>query len=151
MVDKEKLIIMTKLAIYDKNYGETDRRQQEYFRDDYVYKYNFWNRFFVFIATIIVIIMYYSHKILIENMDILEMDYKAELVDTATFLIVVLVIYSIIGTIIATVKYYLAQKRLKKYFAMIAELNDLSKAKDFTEEDTLEDHGADIVYSRKRN
>ena len=151
MVDKEKLITMTKLAIYDKNDGEADRKYMGYFRSDYVYKYNFWNRFFVLIGTIMVIIMYYAHKILIENVDIFDMDYRAELIDAATFLIIVIVFYTVIGTAIATVRYYLAQKRIKKYFALIAKLDSLSKAKDFTEEDTLENHGADIVYTRKRD
>ena len=148
MVDKEKVIIMTKLAIYDKNDGEEDRKQHEYFCGDYVYKYNFWNRLFVFSASMILLAMYYAHKILIEQINILEMDYKAELITAGKFLLVILVVYSVIGTIRATVKYYSAQKRLKEYFALTKELDDLSQAKDFTEEATARNHGTDIVYTR---
>lgn len=127
MVDKQKLIIMSKLAAYDKDLGKADKLQDEYYRGDYVYKKNLWTRFFALLGAAILLGLYYVYRIFILEADIFQLDYMQELTNAGTFIVAVLAIYTIIGTILATIEYYLSQKRLKEYFALIRKLDKHTK------------------------
>ena len=127
MVDKEKLIIMSKLATYDKNLGRSDKTQGEYYRGDYVYKKNLWTRFFAFLGAVILLGMYYVHRIFILEADIFQLDYIQELINAGTFIIAVLAVYTVISSVLATIEYHLSQKRLKQYFALIRKLDKHTK------------------------
>ncbi len=124
MIDKDKIIKMTKLAIYDKNIGEKDKKKMTYFCNDYVYRQNVGVRFGAFVGCMIVILFYVMHKIVIENADIITgIDYNAELIGISMFVIIVLVVYSVIGTIVHTADFQKANKRIKKYLKTIDELD----------------------------
>ncbi len=125
MSDKRKIILMTKLAIYDKKLGDSDRKLAKYFRHDYIYRKNMWTRFFVGIATVIIIGLYWAYKIFIDGTDIFGIDYEAAIFKSVVFALVVIVFYSIIGTIIATIEYQQAKLRLQRYFKVLNHLDKL--------------------------
>ena len=125
MIQKERIIIMTKLAIYDKTHGENDKLANGLFYRDYVYRRNFAFRFFALIGTLIPIAIYIVIMVLSEDMDFLEFDYVQFGINTAIIVVAVMGIYTFIGTRIATEEYTKIKLRLQEYFSLIAELEKL--------------------------
>ena len=122
MSNEKKIITMTKLALYDKHEGPADRAASEYFRHDYIYKKNLGTRLAVGLGGILLLLIYWLQVIIIDGADILEMDVRQHLVDSIVFLVALLALYSLIGTIQGTREYYLLHKRLDKYHHNIKQL-----------------------------
>ena len=127
-MDTKRIILMTKLAIYDKTYGENDKRANDMFYRDYVYRRNFVFRFFALVGTLIPIFLSVVIMILNEDMDFLGFDYIQFGINTAIIIAIVMGVYTFIGTQIATEEYSKIKFRLKEYFSIIAELE---KTEDF--------------------
>jgi len=125
MVNPQKIITMTKLALYDKHEAAVDRTANEYFRHDYIYKKNLGTRIAVGLGGLLILALYWLRMILIDGADILEMEASGPIRDSVLFLLALLAVYSLIGTIQGTREYYLTQKRLKKYELL---LNKLERA-----------------------
>lgn len=126
MFDRQKIIIMSKLAVYDKNYAREDRKKAEYFRHDYVYRQNLGTRFYVFIGSVIVILFYLVHKIVIDSLDILYItdDTALVLIGSGIFMLLVQFFYSMMGMLFHSREYNDAQQRISEYFE---NLNKLEK------------------------
>lgn len=119
---------MSKLAVYDKNQAESDKKKLSYFRNDYVYRKNMWIRFNVLIGCLIVILFHTMHKIVIDNVDLMTgFDYKAEFINAAVFTVVIMAAYSCIGTMIYISDYQKAKKRLRRYYKLMDELDKIDK------------------------
>jgi len=127
MINQQKIIVMTKLALYDKHEGTADRTASEYFRHDYIYKKNLGTRLAVGLAGFIILGLYWGREILLEGADILQMDIRQYLTDSVLFLVALLALYSLFGTIKGTREYYLIQKRLDNYNGLIRQLEKLEK------------------------
>lgn len=139
MVNQKKIITMTKLALYDKHHGATDRAANEYFRHDYIYKKNLGTRLATGLGSFLVLAIYWLRVILLDGVDVLQMDIRQGITDSVLFLVAVLAVYSLIGTIQGTREYYLVQKRLDSYSNNIKLLEKLESRKD-----TKHTYGADI-------
>lgn len=122
--DKKKIILMSEMSIYDSGQGISDRKKLEYFCNDYVYRQNISVRLCSFIGCLIVILFYIMHKIVIDKIDVLTMDYQAELMRVCVFSLIVMIIYSVIGSVVYAVDYQKANKRMKKYLKIIDELSE---------------------------
>jgi len=122
MVNQQKIITMTKLALYDKHEGTADRAASEYFRHDYIYKKNLGTRLAVGVAGVLILLIYWLRVFLLDGVDLLQMDIRQHLVDSVLFLVALLAVYSLIGTIKGTREYYLIQKRLEIYNSLIRQL-----------------------------
>jgi hypothetical protein len=119
---------MAKLAVYDKNKSEKDLRKLSYFRNDYVYRRNVGVRFCVLVGCLIVIMLHILHKIVIDQIDVLYgMDYQKEIVGYASFVVVVIAAYSLIGTAIYMADYQKAKKRQRRYLKMLDALDQLNQ------------------------
>lgn len=152
MVDRDKIIVMTKLAVYDKNYGARDRKINEYYRSDYIYRNNMWNRLCVFFGCVIVILFYWLHKIFVEGVDVFTLNYKDVGINMALFILAVMAFYTLIGTAKATMEYAVSQKRLRKYEKMLTQLDRLEqRASQNTEEASDLYYGADFTYARNHD
>ncbi len=127
MIDKDKIILMTKLALYEKKHGLADSHINHFFLSDYVYLKNSWTRFCVFLGCIILLAVDWMHKILNLQTDIFGLDIKAELIDNLTFIAVVLAAYTIIGTQRAIVEYNAAQRRISQFLDLLSRLNGDTK------------------------
>ena len=127
MTDKSVLIAMTKLAVYDKREGIADRRTNEYFRHDYIYKKNLATRVSAAIGALILVGVYWARLLLIENVDLFEIDLRGRLIDSGLFIVATLAVYSVIGTIQGTREYYLTKKRLGEYNSQITQLERLNE------------------------
>ena len=124
MDNQKKIIAMTKLALYDKHEGGADRAANEYFRHDYIYRKNLGTRLAVGIAGVLMLLIYWLRVILLDGVDILQMDIRSYLTDSVLFLVAILALYSLIGTIQGTREYYLIQKRLENYHSLIKQLEN---------------------------
>jgi len=122
MADPQKIITMTELALYDKHEGSHDRAGSEYFRHDYIYKKNLSTRLAVGLGGLFILALYWLRVFLIDGTDILEMEAAGPIRDSVLFMLALLAVYSLIGTVQATREYYLIQKRLKKYETLVNKL-----------------------------
>lgn len=114
---------MTRLALYDKKYGAVDRKKNNYFRWDYIYFRNFWTRLGVFFGCMIIALFYALNKIIVEQVDVFELDLRAEAAKIGFYTIAALVLYTIIGTLVASAEYKKSKERLDAYFMMLKMLD----------------------------
>jgi hypothetical protein len=114
--------MMSKLAVYDKHFGEQDRKSGEYFRQDFIYSSNMKSRFYVFFGCAIAAVFYILHLAAFGETDIFSIEYPALLFRIVVFFAAVLVAYSVLGTILYTAIYAKTQKRIENYFKLLDEL-----------------------------
>ena len=133
MVNKSKIILMTKLAIYDKRHGEADRDVFSFFRRDYIYRKNMWTRLCVFCCSMLLLGIYWLQQIFVEGIDIQQINIEQSVRDSVLFLGAVLAFYTLVGTIQGTRQYYLVQKRMNQYTAMLHRLENIPDAQEESE------------------
>lgn len=148
MTDKNKIIIMTKLAVYDKHIADKDRRVNDYFLHDYIYKNNMWTRFAVITGSVIVIFFHMLHRIFNESVDVLTLDYPAELKRMGLFILAVAVVYTVIGSFKSYYDYRQSQNRIKEYTRSLQKLAKKTPKEEPAEEDTDVIYGDHIIYTR---
>ena len=127
MKSKKEIILMTKLAVYDKSHGQKDRLCNAHFRADYIYKKNMWNRFYALLGCLIIIAFIIVHEIIVKETDIFSLNWEVELSRYALNTFFVLIAYTLIGSLLANKEYNLRQSRLKRYFAALAKLDGSNK------------------------
>jgi len=121
MANPQKIITMTKLALYDKHEGASDRAANDYFRHDFIYRKNLGTRLAVGLGCVFILIIYWSMRIFVEGADVFELSLE-HFRESILFALAALVLYSLIGTIQGTREYYLVQKRLEDYQAHLRHL-----------------------------
>ena len=119
MADREKIVLLTRLALYDKYMSDSDKKTNGYFLHDYIYSKNIRTRFFAFFGALILILFNLIYRIFVEKTDIFMLDYKKELTDIVVFVVIVLVVYTAIGSLKAAVAYRASQKRIKAYLEVL--------------------------------
>jgi len=150
---RDEIILMTKLAIYDKDHGHKDKLCDEHFRADYIYKKNMWTRFYVTIACLIIIALDVMNRVIVEQIDIFSLDLKSELSKYAVNMLIILLAYTFVGSLLANKDYNLRQARLKKYFGTLSRLDKLGKQSRIAERSNKEDlrHGEPTYDKRGFN
>ncbi len=124
MVDQNKIILMTKLAIYDKNYGKEDARRSRYYLEDYLYTKNFKTRFSV---TLVVLLFMGLNIMKMINEELIIPTSVPEFIQVyiGPYIIpwiVVLVIYTLISTGVYGKRYAMTQKRTAEYKKLLKKL-----------------------------
>jgi len=132
MYDSRKVILMTKLALCDKENTAEDIHTDNFFRHDYIYRQNMWLRLFVLIGSFVLIAFRILHMLAIEKIDLFKLDFQAELINAGIFILVLQILYTVIGTILYTIAYERAQKRMQQYFALMDELESLRSSEQFS-------------------
>jgi len=157
LLDPQKVITMTKLAIYDKEGAEEDLNIDRFFRHDYIYRQNMWIRLYLLIGCLVVIGLRVLHMLAVDQADLFALDFRAELIKAAVFILIVLVGYTIIGTIQYTVVYERSQRRMREYFALLDELTPPAPEEDApeppaaTRREPRRTHGTASMDTRKHN
>lgn len=150
MKSKSEIILMTKLAIYDKSHGKKDRVCNDYFKGDYVYKKNMWTRFYTAIGTLILIIFIFLHRIAVYEIDIFTLDFKTEISKYAVYFLTVLIAYTIIGSFLSAREYNKSRLRFKKYLLVLSKLDGSAKKNQHSNKEDLR-HGSPTYDSRNFN
>ncbi|HHW66201.1 MAG: hypothetical protein PWP07_606 [Epulopiscium sp.] len=125
MIDEEKIKLMSKLAIYEKNHGNLDGKINGYFKSDYVYIQNWWTRLSVTIAGFLIIGLILFYKIFVEKVDLFSIDYKAYGMWLGGIIVVLLVVYSVLSSYVHEKRYKASEKRIRKYLQMLRQLEEL--------------------------
>ncbi|MGE4214648.1 MAG: hypothetical protein AB7E42_07735 [Anaerotignaceae bacterium] len=133
--DLKKIRIMTNLAIYDKHHGEEDRKITSHYRRDYVYKKNLGIRIGVILGSAVLAMLYYGYKLFVAETDIFVTFSKGEAIKIGIAVVILLVVYTIIGTVVNRARYSLAEERCLKYEKMLSKLNGKNDA-NITKEDS---------------
>jgi hypothetical protein len=123
MINQQRIIAMTKLALYEKRDYAADRAANDYFRHDYIYKKNIGTRIAVGIAGLIILAVYWLRVILMDGVDVFQLYISDHLLDSILFMVLLLAVYSFIGTVHSTREYYLMQKRLAAAEQLLLSLN----------------------------
>lgn len=129
MIDKKKIRIMTAMAIYDKYYGDKDRKIDGHYRADYIYKKNSFTRLSVLTGIIILCGIYAINLIFNGNFDITEFNYIYEAEIFGVALVGILILYTIISSHIYGKEYDDAQQRLENYSYLMDMLKNLNSDK----------------------
>ena len=127
MANQLKIMTMTRLALYDKHEGPQDRAANDYFRHDFIYRNNLGTRIAVGLGGIIILLIYWLQAFLLNEMDIFQFNYQQYVAESIFFILALLAVYSLIGTIQGTRQYYLVQKRLAQYQALVRQLERLEE------------------------
>ena len=131
--DRQKIILMSKLASYDKYHAKGDRRKTEFFRHDYVYRQNLTARFYTLIGSIIVVLFYFLHRMVIDHLDFLDIESLiTDLIISAAFIILVQLLYSLLGFVIHSRDYNASADRIEEYtenMKALAKLDSLNPKK----------------------
>ena len=126
MITKQKMLVMTKLALYDKHEGQTDREINEYFRHDYIYRKNLGNRIAVGIGGLIMLGFYWLNIVYTAE-NFFDIQFETHITNSVLFLAALMVFYTFVGTIKGTREYYMVQRRLEKYERMINHLDRMEE------------------------
>jgi hypothetical protein len=146
------------MALYDKREGNTDRAVNGHFRHDYIYRKNLGTRLSVGIGSAFIVIIGWLQIIITQGLDALMQNLQQNITDAVMFILAVMAVYTVIGTIQSTRQYYLAQKRLQRYYGMLRILDRIEeraarKQQDYAREESEE--GPENRYGtnsrRKRN
>lgn len=133
MIDKRKIIIMTKLAKYDKNFKNKDKNIYEYFRHDYVFKKNMKTRMLALLGGLIIVFADFCNKIFLKDVDIFTINYREQISIYIVFLFFLLFFYTSISSLIANFEYTMCQNRLKNYMALFKQLESFDIKQDITD------------------
>lgn len=131
LIDQGKIILMTKLAVYEKNYIKEDRRRGSYYFEDYIYVKNFKTKLSVTIVVMmfmmIDILQRINHNLIFPTsvMQFISVYITPYLIPWITILIG----YTILSTAIYGKRYTLSQKRLKGYNKLLKELDTYEQKK----------------------
>ena len=137
--EKNRIRIMSKMAVYDKRDFEKDSKCSQYFRHDYIYKQNMRLRFFVGLGCVILIAFYLLYIIEIQEIDVFTLDFLQFGIRLFIFVIIVMASFSFIGTIIYTREYIKSQRRMEQYFSLMDELrkHNGEQTEDYDEQDDV--------------
>ncbi|QUI21573.1 hypothetical protein HZI73_04375 [Vallitalea pronyensis] len=122
-MNKEKVKIMTHLAIYEKNIGQEDFAVNNFFKSNYVSYQNFKTRLSVAIALCIFFGIDLIQKVTKDLNKITEFDFIGIGIKYLIILAVVLTVYTIISTMIYRKRYKSAEIRIGKYKKLLGKLD----------------------------
>ena len=122
MLNENKVKMMTKMAIYEKNEGKKMLRNARYYKGDYVALAALKSTIATTLAFIIIVIM-----IAISNTETIikqinSMDYAALGRKIAVYYIISLIIYAIISGVYSAYQYDKSRSGIKKYFMRLNKL-----------------------------
>ncbi len=129
MLNREKVIVMTRMASYEEGKGKEHLRICSYFRSDYIGAAILKAAAAVTITFVFAIAMYiyYNFEDFMEN--IYQMDMMSLVKAFGRYYLISLIVYVAISYIIAFVKYLIARSNVRKYKNNLKMTRKLQKEK----------------------
>ncbi len=123
MLNEEKVILMTKLAAYEKNEGKQNMAIGKYFRGDYISLNLLKSVITATIAFFVGVGLYLLYNL--ENLmeQIYELDFMLIAKNTITIYVAFVVVYCCISYIVFTCKFVKAKKNIRRYYHNLKKLN----------------------------
>lgn len=122
MLNENKVKMMTKMAIYEKNEGRKMIKTAKYFKSDYIAFGVLRTWITTTIAFIIMLVMGVLYNIDKIITDINNLDYSAIVTGIIICYIVMLILFSVIALIVYSRQYDNSRKGLKRYFSRLNKL-----------------------------
>ena len=125
MLNEERVILMTKMEVYEEDDGKKNVQIGNYFRGDYISLHILRSIISGTVAFGILFALYlfYDVEVFMENI------YEMDLVDFAKRVLVayggMIVTYGVISYMVYSYRYSKAKKSLKQYYANLKKLNSL--------------------------
>ncbi len=123
MLNEERIILMTKLASYEKHEGKKSMAIGKFFRSDYIT----WNILksiisgtIAFLAGAGLYLLYYFED-LMENL--YQMDFVVLAQNVITFYVIFMLVYCLLTYAVYTARFVKAKKSIKRYYGKLKKLN----------------------------
>ena len=132
LIDQNKIILMTKLEMYNKKYGNEDRKRCKYFLEDYIYIKNFKTRV-CFTLVVLFFLVVGATKIFTQIILIpesLEQFMSTYINPYILPWLIGIVVYTLVSSWVYSKKYRASQKRLRQYRKILKELDDYESGKE---------------------
>lgn len=122
LLNENKIKMMTKMAIYEKNDGKKMLKTAKYFKNDYVTLEILKTLVSTTMAYLVIVALYSLCKVdlLVVNMN--TFDYAAMSKTVAGYYVALLVIFGIIAGLVYSRRFEQSRKDLKKYFSRLNKL-----------------------------
>lgn len=125
MVNEEKIVLMTHLAIYEKGEGKRTMPIGKYFRGDFISLHllrTVLSGTMAFLLGLGVYLLYFYEEML---MNLYNIDFAALAKNVIAYYIVFLVIYGLLTYIVFTIRFIKAKKSIKRYYQNLKKLNSM--------------------------
>ena len=125
MINEEKIILMTHLAVYEKDEGKRTMSVGKYFRGDYISLHllrTVLSGTFAFLIGLGVYLLYFYEDIL---MNLYTIDFAALAKNVIAYYVGFLVIYGLLTYIVFTVRFIKAKKSIRGYYQKLKKLNSM--------------------------
>lgn len=122
LLNENKIKMMTKMAIYEKNEGRRMLKNSHYFKGDYVAFGVLRTLIAVTFAYIIMVILYILCNMEKLMADINSLDYAAVGRKLGLYYVLMLIVYTVIAGMVYAYQYDCSRKGLKKYFSRLNKL-----------------------------
>ena len=123
MINEEKVVLMTRLASYEKGEGKRTMSVGKYFRADYVSLHLLrcvLGGTLAYLLGFGVYLLYYYEELMT---NLYSMDFEAFAKNVITYYVVFLVIYGLVTYIVFTIRFLKAKKSIKRYYHNLKKLN----------------------------
>ncbi len=127
MLNKDKVIMMTRMSAYEKGKGREHLRIGTYFRSDYIWGAILKAVFAITLSFIfgVAIYLYYNYEEFLEN--IYEMDFLPILMSFRKYYFICLIVYVAAAYLVAFIKYLIASINIRKYKSNLKKIRKLQK------------------------
>lgn len=126
MIDQNKIVLMSKLALEEKKFTKKDRKITEYYLEDYIYISNLKTRLIVLVIVGIMMMAQILYKVE-EGLNIpttIREWVLQYIIPYGSVMLIALVVYTFFSSIVYTKQYNSAEKRKKKYQKALKELEE---------------------------
>lgn len=127
MVNEERVILMTKMATYEKKEGRENENIGNYFRSDYIAIQVIKAVFSATFAFLIGFALYIFYDFEVFMQDIYKIDLMAFAKNIFMYYVAFVIIYGVITYLFFTFRYAKAKNSLRKYYQNLKKLNSLYK------------------------
>ncbi len=125
MLDQEKVKLMTKLAIYEKNIGKEDLKKMEFFKTDFISFNNFKMQFSVTLALIFFFSIEFSEIVMDHIANITEYNFIGLGIKYLTIWVAFMIVYTLISTINNRIEFSKSKSRINEYEKMLKNLEKI--------------------------
>lgn len=127
MLDRDKVIMMTRMSSYEKGKGKEHLRIGSFFRSDYIWASILKAVFAITVAFVfgLALYIYYNFDEFMSN--IYEIDIISILKSFGKYYVIALIVYVGISYLVAFIKYSIAASNLRKYKSNLKKLRKLYK------------------------
>lgn len=125
MINEERIVLMTKLAAYEKNEGKKNMAVGKYFMGDYISLHMLRTVISGTLAYLLAVAVYFLYYMedLIANL--YSLDFAGMARNVIMYYIVFLVAYGLVTYIFFTLHFFKAKKGIKRYYHNLKKLNSM--------------------------